>query len=100
MGVENESAHQSSPRSFSAEGANPADSGTPLSGGMRLLERLARLVNDRGGSDIHLLEGEPSRVRIRGDLLPLDIKDHPVVTRQDIEDILEDFSQALAASQK
>jgi len=60
----------------------------PLSGGIRLLERAVYLVRERGGSDIHLLEGERPRVRIRGDLLPLEVKDHPLVTRTDIEDIL------------
>jgi twitching motility protein PilT len=60
----------------------------PLSGGIRLLERAVYLVREKGGSDIHLLEGERPRVRIRGDLLPLEAKDHPFVTRADIEDIL------------
>lgn len=58
------------------------------SDGMRLLERVVLLVHDKAGSDIHLLEGERPRVRLRGDLLPLDIKDHPLVTRNDIEDIM------------
>jgi len=63
-------------------------SAVPLSGGIRLLERAVYLVREKGGSDIHLLEGERPRVRIRGDLLPLEAKDHPLVTRTDIEDIL------------
>ena len=60
----------------------------PLSGGIALLERATQLVRERGGSDIHLLEGERPRVRIRGDLAPLVVKDHPLVTRKDIEDVL------------
>lgn len=88
MAVDKEMAHQGSPRSFHAEGTAPTETGAPMSGGMRLIDRLARLVSDRGGSDIHLLEGEAPRVRIRGDLLPLEIKDHPLVTRRDIEDVL------------
>lgn len=60
----------------------------PLSGGIRLLERAVHLVQEKGGSDIHFLEGERPRVRIRGDLLPLEIKAHPLVTRRDIEDVL------------
>src|SRR5262249_53998473 len=71
------------------------DTGT--SGGMELLGRVVRLVKERGGSDIHLLEGEPARVRIRGDLMQLSSKDHPVVTRRDIMDIME---TALTAEQR
>ncbi|MBX7244924.1 MAG: Flp pilus assembly complex ATPase component TadA [Candidatus Sumerlaeaceae bacterium] len=64
-------------------------SGSPTSGGMLLLERIVALVKDKNGSDIHLMEGERPRVRIQGDLLPIESKDHPVVTRRDIEEIME-----------
>ena len=59
-----------------------------LSGGIHLIERTTQLVRERGGSDIHFLEGDRPRIRIRGKLLSLDIKDHPYITRRDIEDIL------------
>lgn len=75
-----------------ATGGHPetilGDSPVALSGGIRLLERAMQLVRERGGSDVHLLEGERPRVRIRGELMPLKVKDHPSVTRKDIEDIL------------
>ena len=55
---------------------------------MQLLARLAKLLVEKEGSDIHLLEGERPRLRIRGDLLPIEAKDHPLITRADIEAIL------------
>lgn len=57
--------------------------------GIQLLMRLSKLLEDKGGSDIHLLEGERPRLRIRGDLLPIEAKDHPLITRADIEKILD-----------
>lgn len=57
--------------------------------GMQLLEKLVQVLELKGGSDIHLLEGEPPRVRIHGDLIPIASKEHPVVTREDILDILD-----------
>ena len=80
------------PGSNDPRGGEPGHNNTTASSqpaGMRLLERVVSLVQQKNGSDIHLLEGEPPRVRIQGDLLPLDVKDHPVVTRRDIEDILD-----------
>ena len=66
---------------------------TPLPGepltGMRLLERIVQLIEAKSGSDIHLIEGERPRVRLQGDLLPLESKDHPHVTREDIQEILD-----------
>jgi twitching motility protein PilT len=56
---------------------------------MQLLMRLSKLLEEKGGSDIHLLEGERPRLRIRGDLWPIDAKDHPLITRGDIEEILD-----------
>lgn len=56
---------------------------------MQLLIRLAKLLEEKGGSDIHLLEGERPRLRIRGELLPIEAKDHPLITRDDIEEILD-----------
>jgi twitching motility protein PilT len=57
--------------------------------GMRFLERIAQLVGIKNGSDIHLLEGERPRLRLHGDLLSLDAKEHPLITRQDIQDVLD-----------
>lgn len=56
--------------------------------GLRYLERIVSLVRDKGASDVHLLEGERPRIRIHGNLMPVESKDHPLVTRSDIEDIL------------
>ena len=64
---------------------------------MRLLERIVQLIEAKSGSDIHLIEGDRPRVRLQGDLLPLESKDHPHVTREDIEEILE---RGLTAEQK
>jgi twitching motility protein PilT len=74
-----------------ASGTAPPGNGAAgqTSGGMRLIERLAQVCQLKQGSDIHLLEGDRPRVRIHGDLLPLESKEHPVVTRQDILDILD-----------
>ncbi|MBN1903153.1 Flp pilus assembly complex ATPase component TadA [Candidatus Sumerlaeota bacterium] len=72
-------------------------SAIPLSDGIRLLERIVFLVRDKGGSDIHLLEGERPRVRVRGNLLPVESDDHPLVLRKDIQDIL---NYALTPKQK
>ena len=79
--------------------AKPALSGGPQApgAGMALLERITMLVAERGGSDIHMLEGERARVRLRGDLIPLESKEHPVVTRADIEDVL---ARALTPDQR
>lgn len=66
-----------------------APAGGKISGGMWLLERVVQIVQMKNGSDIHLLEGEKPRVRIHGDLIPLESKDHPLVTREDIHDIMD-----------
>jgi twitching motility protein PilT len=58
---------------------------------MPLLNRLVKLLQEKNGSDIHMLEGEKPRLRIRGDLHPIESKEHPVVERQDIEEILEQW---------
>ncbi len=76
---------------------SPDHGAPPLSDGIRLLERAVYLVRIKGGSDIHFLEGEHPRVRIRGDLLPVEDKEHPLITRKDIEDIL---NFALTPAQK
>lgn len=78
---------------------DPANSTPPpgLAGGRLLLQRLVQLVQAKGGSDIHLLEGERPRVRLRGDLLSIEVQDHPAVTGQDIIDIME---PALTPDQK
>lgn len=73
---------------MTAQAAQAGGSGQPPTG-MLLLERVVQLVQARGGSDIHLLEGERPRVRIHGELLPIEVKDHPVVTREDIEAIMK-----------
>lgn len=73
---------------------NPSD-GT--SEGMRLLERIVNLVRDKNGSDIHLLEGERPRVRLQGELYPVEIGDRQAVKRSDIDDILK---FALAPTQR
>lgn len=65
--------------------------------GMQLLDKLVQVLEMKGGSDIHLLEGEPPRVRIHGDLIPIVSKEHPVVTREDIMDILD---RSLAPDQR
>lgn len=65
--------------------------------GMQLLDKLVQVLELKGGSDIHLLEGEPPRVRIHGDLVPIVSKEHPVVTREDIMDILD---RSLAPDQR
>lgn len=74
-----------------SEAAAPSAGKTlgPRSVGMMLLERVVYLVKEKNGSDIHFMEGEKPRVRLQGDLLPMDAKDHPLVTRQDILDIME-----------
>ncbi|MGB9690925.1 MAG: type IV pilus twitching motility protein PilT [Candidatus Sumerlaeaceae bacterium] len=76
-----------------------APSGTPGGGltGMQLLEKLVQVLELKGGSDVHLVEGEAPRVRIHGDLIPIVSKEHPVVTREDIMDIL---NRSLAPDQR
>lgn len=76
------------PAETEESGNGHEDTARPLSG-MRLLERIVKLIEVKGGSDIHLIEGERPRVRFRGDLLPLEAKEHPFITRQDIEEILD-----------
>jgi twitching motility protein PilT len=79
--------------------AASAEAGGATAGhtGVALLERLVQALELKGGSDIHLLEGEPPRMRIHGDLVPIVSKEHPVVTR---EDILEILDRALAPDQR
>ena len=38
---------------------------------MRLLSALVTLIDQKGGSHIHLLEGQPACVRIDGKLIPV-----------------------------
>ncbi len=38
---------------------------------MAALDELLKSVSDTGGSDLHLLVGQPAKIRIRGDLLPV-----------------------------
>ncbi len=56
---------------------------------MKLLSQLVNLVDSRGGSDIHLLEGQPACVRLDGKLIPVP-KDGKeiIVQREDIESVL------------
>lgn len=56
---------------------------------MALMERVVQLVQVKGGSDIHLLEGERPRIRLHGELLPIEVKDHPLVTREDIQAVID-----------
>lgn len=76
------------PASPAAASTGGAQSGTRRTG-IVLLEQLVKLVETKRGSDIHLLEGERPRVRIHGELIPVDVKGHETVTRQDILDVLE-----------
>ena len=57
---------------------------------MQLLQALVRLVDQKGGSDIHMIEGQPACVRIDGNLLPVP-KDGKEITvkRADIESVLK-----------
>ncbi|GAB4319247.1 MAG: type IV pilus twitching motility protein PilT [Candidatus Sumerlaeia bacterium] len=55
----------------------------------RLLKAMVHLLKEHKGSDLHMLEGEPPRIRVRGDLRPIEIKDHPHVTAEDIQAILD-----------
>ncbi len=88
---------------FSGQGSEGGRDGAqgPLTAGgakgMALLEKLVQLLELKGGSDIHMLEGEAPRVRIHGDLIPIVSKEHPLVTREDIMDILD---HALAPDQR
>ncbi|MCX7964196.1 MAG: ATPase, T2SS/T4P/T4SS family [Candidatus Sumerlaea chitinivorans] len=77
------------PSAVSTPTGAPAAPAASQLGGMQLLERLVQVLELKGGSDIHMLEGEPPRVRIHGDLVPISSREHPVVTRQDILDILQ-----------
>jgi twitching motility protein PilT len=65
--------------------------------GVKLLEQVVWLVHEKGATDIHWLEGQRPRIRVRGDLVPVESKTHPVVTRQDIQDVLD---SALTEKQK
>jgi twitching motility protein PilT len=56
---------------------------------MQMLNQLTKLLAEKKGSDIHLLEGEKPRVRIHGDLVSIESKEHTLVTRADIESILD-----------
>lgn len=62
---------------------------------MKLLSALVTLIDQKGGSDIHLLEGQPACVRIDGKLIPVprDGKEI-VVAREDIESVLATLPMA------
>jgi twitching motility protein PilT len=75
----------------------PVPGNEPPLKGRRLLDRIVQLIAAKNGSDIHLMEGDAPRVRLHGDLLPLESKEHPVITREDIVEIME---QALTPEQK
>ena len=55
----------------------------------KLLHKMISLLQEKKGSDIHLLEGEKPRLRLQGDLRAIEIKDHPQIQRQDIEAVLD-----------
>lgn len=63
----------------------------------RLLKALVHLLKEHKGSDLHMLVGDAPRIRVRGDLRPIEIKDHPKVTEEDIQSILD---KALTPDQK
>ena len=56
---------------------------------MKLLEALVRLIDQRGGSDIHMIEGQPACIRLDGKLVPIP-KDGKeiIVAREDIESVI------------
>jgi twitching motility protein PilT len=84
------------PQAGTVEQGQHIGSSASLSG-MELLEKLVQVLELKGGSDVHMLEGEPPRLRIHGDLVPITSKEHPVVTREDIMDILD---RSLAPDQR
>lgn len=63
----------------------------------RLLKAMVHLLKEHKGSDLHMLVGDAPRIRVRGDLRPIEIKDHPRVTEEDIQGILD---AALTPEQK
>ncbi len=57
---------------------------------MKLLEALVQLVDRRGGSDIHMIEGQPASVRLDGKLVPIPREGKDIiVAREDITSVLE-----------
>jgi pilus retraction protein PilT len=56
---------------------------------MQLLSALVRLIDQKGGSDVHMIEGQPACVRLDGNLVPVprDGKEI-IVSRADIESVL------------
>ena len=57
---------------------------------MKLLQALVHLVDQRGGSDIHMIEGQPASVRIDGKLVAVPKNGEDIiVAREDIESVLD-----------
>ncbi len=55
---------------------------------MAKIDRLFRFLSDQGGSDLHLVEGQPPKVRLHGELV--NIK-HPVLDHATMQDYLSEI---------
>ena len=64
---------------------------------MELVPLLERVVA-AGASDVHLKLGQPPVVRLDGDLEPMG--DEPVLTEYDLESVLDEITDALAAGNR
>jgi twitching motility protein PilT len=60
-----------------------------------LLERLLRTMVERGGSDLHLIAGNPPRVRVHGDLL---ILEPAPLNAEELSTILQSIAPPAAAA--
>jgi len=56
---------------------------------MAKIDTLFRQVKDLGASDLHMLESQPPKIRIHGELQPLG--DHPVLTEASLREYLEEI---------
>jgi twitching motility protein PilT len=63
---------------------------------MPAIDRLFARLIEEGGSDLHLTEGEPPKVRAHGTIMP--IEDH-ILTRQDMETYLSEIAPERAWDQ-
>jgi twitching motility protein PilT len=57
---------------------------------MAAIDRLFEVLIQRGGSDLHLAEGQPPRCRVNGELEAVD--DEPVLTRSSLSALLQEIA--------
>ncbi len=56
---------------------------------MAKLDELFRMVREKGASDLHMLEGQPPKIRLHGDLEP--VEHYPVLTEKMLRECLHEI---------